>query len=329
MAVWKHVLSNTGSVNDTYNLSLTQATNDNGDLLNPVIVEDTNGNGIYDPTIDTVISQVSLNINKQTTLFVVGTVPTNAKANDVFNTILKATSNNTKEVNAKIDSVVVNILKKGFDFDLTAAPDLVRASNQLGVWKHLLSNTGSLNDIYDLSLVNATNDNGDLINPRIFEDTNNNGQYDVGVDVPVTQLSLNVGQQSTLFVVGTVPANAQINDVLNTKIIVLAQISKLTKNQLDVVSVVKNLPALALTKTVATEGCTLQNNLPCVEFNPQNGTQKTVDVLTYTLSATNILDQTLEPIDIVLDGVATKKVVFRDDLPPNVRLLDLTLVKIN
>ena len=87
LAVWKHTLSNIGSVNDSYKLSLTQATNDNGDLLNPIIVEDTNGNGIYDPAIDTVVSQVSLNINKQTTLFVVGTVPANAKPNDVFNTI--------------------------------------------------------------------------------------------------------------------------------------------------------------------------------------------------------------------------------------------------
>jgi uncharacterized repeat protein (TIGR01451 family) len=239
LAVWKHVLSNTGSVNDTYNLSLTQATNDNGDLINPIIVEDTNGNGIYDPAIDTVVTQVSLSINQKKTLFVVGTVPANAQGNDVFNVNLSATSNNTQQINTKIDSVTAAPRLTTLNFNLTIVSEIIVLPSQPVVFKHILQNTGLLPDSYSTSAVNLTNDGSDLLGLNVFADSNNNGAYDAGIDSLVTgPISLNPQQQVTLFVVGTTPADAKLNDKINVALQVQETRTGLSKNVVDTASVV-------------------------------------------------------------------------------------------
>jgi hypothetical protein len=48
----------------------------------------------------------------------------------------------------------------------------------------------------------------------------------------------------------------------------------------------------------------------------------TVDVLTYTLTATNKGITPLNPVDIFIDGIASKKVIFKDIFPANVTLLN-------
>ena len=233
LAIWKHVLSNTGSVNDTYDLSLTQATNDNGNLLNPIIVEDTNGNGVYDPAIDTVVTQVSLSINQKKTLFVVGTVSGDAANNDNIDTILTAQSKSSTQKKSVIDKLVVNS-SLGFDVSLTAANDLVVLPSQPVVWKHILKNTGSLQDSYNVLAVNLANDNKDLVGLQVFADSNNNGVYDVGIDGLVTNsISLNPQQQAILFVVGTTPADAKFNDKINIDLQVKGTRSGLVKNTED------------------------------------------------------------------------------------------------
>ncbi len=239
LAVWKHILSNTGSVNDIYDLSLTQATNDNGNLVNPIIVEDTNGNGVYDPAIDTVVTQVSLSINQKKTLFVVGTVPANAQGNDVFNVNLSATSNNTQQINTKIDSVTAASQLTALNFNLTIVSDIIVLPSQPVVFKHILQNTGLLPDSYSTSAVNLTNDGSDLLGLNVFADSNNNGVYDAGIDSLVTgPIPLNPQQQVTLFVVGTTPADAKLNDKINVALQVQETRTGLSKNVVDTVSVV-------------------------------------------------------------------------------------------
>jgi hypothetical protein len=239
LAVWKHILSNTGSVNDIYDLSLTQATNDNGNLLNPIIVEDTNGNGVYDPAIDTVVTQVSLSINQKKTLFVVGTVPANAQGNDVFNVNLSATSNNTQQINTKIDSVTAAPRLTTLNFNLTIVSEIIVLPSQPVVFKHILQNTGLLPDSYSTSAVNLTNDGSDLLGLNVFADSNNNGAYDAGIDSLVTgPISLNPQQQVTLFVVGTTPADAKLNDKINVALQVQETRTGLSKNVVDTASVV-------------------------------------------------------------------------------------------
>jgi uncharacterized repeat protein (TIGR01451 family) len=306
LAVWKHVLSNTGSVNDTYNLSLTQATNDNGDLINPIIVEDTNGNGIYDPAIDMVISQVSLNINKQTTLFVVGTVPANAKANDVFNTILKATSNNTKEVNTKIDSVTAAAQFNAFS--LNTADDLIRQTNQSVVWPHVLSNNSSVANDYNFVLDDISTNGQALDGLTLVEDVDGNGLYDPAIDKIITgTIHLEAGANVALLVIGTVPTTAQQNDVFNVQLKITDQISNSTKTVNDKVLVVSS--PVTLLKQVNTTDIRLVNGQAS---------------LSYTLTATNVSTLEVQSVAIIVDGTNFNKVIMEDKLPTGLQLKDLS-----
>jgi hypothetical protein len=306
LAVWQHVLSNTGSVNDTYRLSLTQATNDNGDLLNPIIVEDTNGNGIYDPAIDTVISQVSLNINKQTTLFVVGTVPANAKPNDVFNTILKATSNNTNEVNTKIDSVTAAAQFNGFN--INTADDLIRQTNQSVVWPHVLTNNSSLANDFNFTLSDVSTNGQILDGLTLVQDIDGDGIYNPAIDKIITgSIRLEAGANVALLVIGTVPTTAQQNDVFNVQLKITDTIGGNTKVVNDKVLVVSS--PVTLLKQVNTTDIRLVNGQAS---------------LNYTLTATNVDFIEVKPVAIVVDGTNFNKVVMEDKLPTGLQLKDLS-----
>lgn len=306
LAVFKHTLSNTGSVNDQYSLSLTNATNDNGDLLNPRIVEDTNGNGVYDPAIDQAVVQVSLAINQQKTLFVVGTVPANAKPNDVFNTIVKATSNNTNQVNTKIDSVTAAALFNVFS--LTTADDLIRQTNQSVVWPHILTNNSNVANSYNFA-VSDISTNGQVLNGlTLIEDVDGNGVYDPTIDKVITgSISLNAGANVALLVIGTVPPTAQQNDVFNVQLKVTDTTSNTTKTANDKVLVVSS--PISLNKQVSTTDVRLVNGQA---------------ELRYTLTTTNNDALNVEPVAIVVNGNAFNKVVMEDKLPTGLQLKDIS-----
>ena len=107
------------------------------------------------------------------------------------------------------------------------------------VFKHILQNTGLLPDSYSTSAVNLTNDGSDLLGLNVFADSNNNGVYDAGIDsLVIGPIPLNPQQQVTLFVVGTTPADAKLNDKINVALQVQETRTGLSKNVVDTVSVV-------------------------------------------------------------------------------------------
>ncbi len=304
--VFNHVISNIGSVNDTYQLSLTNLSNDNGNLENPVIVEDSNNNGIYDVS-DIVITQVALAVNQQKTIFVVGTVPNNAKANDVFNTVLNTKSSNTQELKTRLDSVVA--VPPLNPFSLNTADDLIRQANQSVVWPHILKNNSTLANEFIFSLNDISNNGKTLDGLALVLDVDGNGVYDPAIDQLITSpIQVNAGASLALLVVATVPASAQQNDVFNIQLSATDKVGNITKTAIDKVIVVSS--PVSLTKQVDKTQIVLANGQAS---------------LRYTLIAKNT-DTALnvEPIAITVEGNNFNKVIMEDKLPTGTQLKDLS-----
>ncbi|HMU86472.1 MAG TPA: hypothetical protein PKC11_02450 [Agitococcus sp.] len=242
-----HVLQNNGSFAESYTLSVTQLTNDNSDLLNVIIVQDINNNERYDVGIDQQITELRLDANKSAKLLLVGTVPSDLANQDKIKLTLTAQSKNTNQQQSVNDELIINSsLGSGLDMSLTDAltdansqqnpPSVV--ANQPVIWKHILKNTGSLADSYDILVSNLADDNKDIANLQVFIDSNNNGVYDKDVDTEVSSaIPLNPQQQVTLFVIGTTPADAKLNDKINIALQTKGVRSGLIKNTIDTVSV--------------------------------------------------------------------------------------------
>ena len=304
LAVWKHVLSNTGSVNDAYDLSLVNAIDDNGDLENAFIAQDVNNNGIYEPAIDTVITQVAVAVGVQKTLFVVGTVPATAKKNDVFNTVLNATSQNTQTIRSVIDRVTTGTNVN--QLTLTTAPDLIRKPNQLAVWPHILTNTGNAADSYQLSAIDFQSDSGNLENLILVQDVDRDGLYNPAIDTLIVgKVNLNANANIALLVVGTVPATAQANDIFNVTLTAInnAGDSRVVTDKVQAIS-----SPVSLIKEVDN-----------TEIRLVNGQAS----LKYTLTAQNIGTLDVKAVPIVVEGTAFNKVVLEDKIPVGLQLKDV------
>lgn len=304
VAVWKHTLSNTGSVNDVYDLTLSHALDDNGDLLNTFIALDVNNNGIYEPAIDTVISQVAIAVGGQKTLFVVGTVPATAKSNDIFNTVLSAASQNTQSVKSVVD--VVTTATAINQLTLSTAPDLIRKPNQLAVWPHILTNTGNVADSYQLLAINAQDDSGDLENIILVEDVDRDGLYNPAIDTQIVgNVNLNASANIALLVVATVPATAQANDIFN---ITLSAINSVGNSRVVTDTVQAIASPVSLIKQVDN-----------TEIRLVNGQAS----LVYSLTARNIGTLAVQTVPIVVEGTTLNKVLLEDKIPVGLQLKDV------
>ncbi|WP_107864180.1 SdrD B-like domain-containing protein [Agitococcus lubricus] len=114
VATWTHVLTNTGTLADTYSFSVSDADGDSGILSNIQFIRKTAGGEV----ILVAGQKIVLQPNESVTLLVKGTLPTNINPNDFFHVNLVATS--SSEVlapEARLDRVisvrpVVELLKE-------------------------------------------------------------------------------------------------------------------------------------------------------------------------------------------------------------------------
>ena len=233
VVVLAHTLKNNGSFTDSYTFSVTQLTNDNSDLSDISIFYDVNNNNRYDVGVDEPVTELSVLANQSVKLFVVGTVASTLSNKDTIKTALNATSKTTAQTKTVTDNITVT-LSLGFNVSLSSADEVIGLPSQPVVWKHILKNTGSLQDSYVVTVANLGNDNTDLVNLQIYEDTNKNGTYDVGVDTLLTQeIPLNPQQQATLFVVGKTPVDAKLKDKIHVDLQVKGVRSGLSTNTVD------------------------------------------------------------------------------------------------
>ena len=83
-AVFTYTVTNIGNDEDTITLSTGQDTGDNGDLVTPVFYLD-NGDGIFDPATDTLVTSIDLLAGEDATIFLVGTVPETVTDGGIIN----------------------------------------------------------------------------------------------------------------------------------------------------------------------------------------------------------------------------------------------------
>lgn len=214
--------------------------------------------------------------------------------------------------NVTVDSNTVNTKIFAYKATLTAAPDLTLDPLTTAVWKHTLTNTGNLEDSYRLTLTDVTTDKGLLGNVLLIHDINKNGIYDAADKIIQSDytITLKPNEQALLLVKGDVPKDVLPNDFFDLNLTAISQ-QLVNPQQLTQIDTVKTVtPAVELVKKV--------DKLD-IDFK---AAATTVDILTYTLTATNKGITPLNPIDISIDGVASKKIIFKDILPANVTLLN-------
>lgn len=100
-----HVLTNTGNTEDSYQLSLTQLTNDQFDFADVQVYADRDQNGLPDDSSDllSVASTISLKPGESLSIVVVGSIPLNATESSKGGIELLATSQTESTVTGKVE----------------------------------------------------------------------------------------------------------------------------------------------------------------------------------------------------------------------------------
>lgn len=104
-----HVLTNTGNTSDRYALSLTHSVSDEFDLASIKVYADRDQNGVPDDNVDLLLpnSSIDLKAGESLSIVAVGTVPSSVLANQKSIFELKATSQTTNTIDARVNDTVV------------------------------------------------------------------------------------------------------------------------------------------------------------------------------------------------------------------------------
>jgi len=115
-----HVLTNTGNTSDRYALSLTHSASDEFDLASIKVYADRDQNGVPDDNVDLLLpnSSIDLKAGESLSIVAVGTVPSSVLANQKSIFELKATSQTTNTIDARVndtvtvvDDAVISVIK--------------------------------------------------------------------------------------------------------------------------------------------------------------------------------------------------------------------------
>ncbi len=110
-------LTNLGNGDDNITLSYEHNTSSDFNTTSATIYQDTNGNGIYDPSTDTAISHTNLSADANVTLFIVADIPTDANMSERSYDGIIATSDTNATAGADDQAAVDVVVRKGRDTD--------------------------------------------------------------------------------------------------------------------------------------------------------------------------------------------------------------------
>lgn len=171
---------------------------------------------------------------------------------------------------------------------------------------HTLTNIGNIADSYQLVLSNVGGDDGELINPRVYIDTNGNGEADAG-EPQITQTPvLQAGESIELVIQAQVPSSANQSQRLLLDVLVVSDTDPAIDDGLqDVVNVILG-GRLELVKTPY-PGCD-------IPLSPG-------DEIRYGVLFKNDSDEVLPVRQVVIDGVSETGTLVEDVVPANVEFL--------
>ena len=171
---------------------------------------------------------------------------------------------------------------------------------------HRLTNTGNVRTTYRLSAVNNSGDAFDLIDVRLYRDTNGNGRFDSG-ELQFNgsdTVALDAGESADFVIVGQIPpttpagrnATVNINAVSTTN-------GRVRDSNTDTLIVVQGV-AVTISKSVT----------------PNNAKQG--ENLDYTLLVQSQGGTAPTPYAVTVDGAARNLVVVRDTIPANTSFVE-------
>ncbi len=169
-------------------------------------------------------------------------------------------------------------------------------------FSYLVTNTGNGTDTINLSIVQSTSDNFDLLSPTIYRDANCNGNLDAGENTPITNVTLGAGQQACVIVKGTIPATAANNQRGDLNLVgALAGSSSVTDND-------NWAQALASTQAIITAS---KRASPAGSVTPGS-------TITYTISGANVGSRSAGTVRIYDETSDTyRSGIFIEDTIPN------------
>ncbi|SDE78257.1 conserved repeat domain-containing protein [Thermus arciformis] len=203
-------------------------------------------------------------------------------------------------------NLVTTLVQQVYAFTIT--PDGTEASpgqtkNALPggqvVFNYVVTNNGNGTDTINLSTVQGTADNFDLLSPTIYRDTNCNGTLDAGENTPITGLTLGMGQSACVLVVATIPTSATSGQYGNLNLAgTNAAPSPITDNDNWARAVTTTAAALTASKAAS----------PAGSASP-GGT------ITYTISGQNVGGSAAYGIPVTVDSTPRTGILIADTIP--------------
>ncbi|MCG8392358.1 MAG: hypothetical protein MI745_04685 [Pseudomonadales bacterium] len=235
-------------------------------------------------------------------VFAAATSPGTVLRNQAQVRYLNPLSGQVVTQNSNVSQIVVAEFR---DLVLGNSNHLTVAAGQSVSLPHVLTHTGNVDDSIRLAVVNRAGDQGDLLNLRLYRDTNGNGVADAGEPEITGPVSLAAGASIAIVAAGSVPPGQNPGDVLNISVQAVSEgDSSVTAQREDTVTVASGA-FLNLSKS-ASVSC----DSPIQDGQP----------LDYSISFTNTGSSAPPERTFQVSGQTQAGVMVEDVLPANVSL---------
>ncbi|WP_234553787.1 hypothetical protein [Thermus caliditerrae] len=202
-------------------------------------------------------------------------------------------------------NLVTTIVQQVYNFTITpdgteSAPGQIRNALPGGqvLFNYVVTNTGNGTDTINLTTVQGTSDNFDLLNPKIYLDANCNGNVDAG-EAQVTSVTLAADQSVCVVVAAQIPTTAMNGQYGNLNLVgTSAGNNSVTDN---------NNWARAVATTAAA--------LTGFKAASPSGTVQPGDTITYTISGSNTGGSPAYGIPVTVDGNPKTGILIEDVIP--------------
>jgi uncharacterized repeat protein (TIGR01451 family) len=204
-------------------------------------------------------------------------------------------------------NLVVTVVQQVYSFTITPngtdenSPGQTKAALPGGqvVFNYVVTNTGNGTDTINLSTVQGTSDNFDLLSPTIYLDANCNGNLDPGETMPITSVTLGMGQQACVIVTATIPTSATSGQYGN----------------LNLVGTSAGSPSVTDTNNWARAVATAQAALTASKSASPTGPVAPGSTITYTISGSNAGGSSAYGYPVTVDSATRYGILIEDTIP--------------
>jgi uncharacterized repeat protein (TIGR01451 family) len=210
-------------------------------------------------------------------------------------------------------NLVVTVVQQVYSFTITPngndenSPGQIKAALPGGqvVFNYVVKNTGNGTDTINLSPVQGTADDFNLLSPTIYLDANCNGNLDPGETTSITSVTLGMDQQACVIVTATIPTTATGDQNGNLNLVGTSQAGTPGDPTDDVVDNNNWARAVASTQAALTASKSASPTGPVAP----GGT------ITYTISGANVGGSPAYGYPVTVDGTPRNGILIEDTIP--------------